>query len=133
MRLRVCFAVAVLALAVAPAAGAATLPSLPGMGVAQKAVGTDTASTAQTTRITRTKRTPPTTSSASASSSDTSQAAAKTIRDLPGGGALPVIGKAQTTSSHSALPGADSLLLLAALGSFTALGALYSLRRLGRI
>jgi hypothetical protein len=56
---------------------------------------------------------------------------------LPGGDVIPALSgrvNAGLSSAHSPLPaGPDGLVLLAALGSFAALGALYMLRRLGRI
>ena len=49
MRFRVLFAVAAVAFVLAPAARAATLPDLPGMGPAQKAVGGKSAATSVST------------------------------------------------------------------------------------
>jgi len=135
MRIRVVLAVAALAFVLAPAARAATLPDLPGMGPAQKAVGGGATTTSASTPTTRAKRMTPTTTSASTSEASTTADAAKTIRSLPGGAALPVIGKVQSglASARGAIPGPDGLVVLAALGSFAALGSLYLLRRLNRI
>src|SRR5438067_12317004 len=92
MRFRVLFAVAAVAFVLAPAERAATLPDLPGMGPAQKAVGGKSAATSVSTPTSRTKPATPTTTTASAQSSVTADAA-KTIRSLPGAGAIPVIGR----------------------------------------
>jgi hypothetical protein len=133
MRFRVVLAVAALAVALAPAAHAASLPDLPGMGTAQKAVGGQ--STATTTAPAVHKRTVPTTAASSSSQSPSTTDMAKTIRSLPGGSMLPVIGKVQggLTSSHGTIPGMDTMVVLAALGSFAALGSLYLMRRLNRV
>ena len=129
MRFRAVFAVAALAFALAPA----TLPDLPGMGPAQKAVGGKTPSAPTSTPTTHANPALPTTRTASSRSPLTADAA-KTIRNLPGTGVLPVIGKVGgLTSAHGAIPGPDGLVVLAALGSFAALGSLYLLRRLNRI
>lgn len=134
MRFRVVLAVAALAVALAPAAHAATLPDLPGMGPAQKAVGGQSVATTASAPTSRTHRTPTVTANAASSSKTSTADAEKTIRNLPGGAALPVIGKVGgLTSSHSAVPGTDTMVVLAALGSFAALGSLYLLRKLGRI
>jgi hypothetical protein len=134
MKVRVVLAIAAIALAVAPAARAASLPDLPGMGPAQKAVGGSATTT--TAPATRTKPAVPASVSAASSGSQASTAEAeKTIRGLPGAGAIPVIGNTQSkpASSHSTIPGMDNLVVLAAIGSFAALGSLYLLRRLNRI
>jgi len=133
MRFRVVLAVAALAFAIAPVARAASLPDLPGMGPAQKAVGGNSVATTSSAPATRTKRTLPVTATSSSSQASVTDSGAKAIRNLPGAGALPVIGKAQRTSARSAIPGQDTLVVLAALGSFAALAALYMLRRLNRI
>ncbi len=133
MRFRVLFAVAAVAFALAPAAHAATLPDLPGMGPAQKAVGGQPAATTVSTPTRRMNTATPTTSTSNANSLGAADAA-KSIRGLPGAGVLPIIGKVGgLASAHSTIPATDGLVVLAALGSFAALGSLYLLRRLNRI
>jgi Flp pilus assembly secretin CpaC len=141
MRLRVVLAVAALALALAPAAHAASLPDLPGMGPAAKAIGQH-AQTADSTTAAPVRTTGSAPSGvASASGASTAPAAGvnaqlvKPITSLPGGGAIPVIGalRGATAASRGVVPGPDALVVIAALGSFAALTALYMLRRLNRV
>jgi hypothetical protein len=133
MRIRVAFAVAALALFAAPAAVASTLPDLPGMGTAQKATANQTIATPSAAKTsTVTTNATPVVQKASAAAGSTADLA-KPIRSLPGGNLIPAIGGSVKTSSRSALPGPDGLVVFAAIGSFAALGALYLLRRLGRI
>ena len=82
MRFRVVFAVAALAFALAPAARAATLPDLPGMGPAQKAVGGNTPTASTSTPTTQAKPALPATRTAPSQSASTADAA-KSIRSLP--------------------------------------------------
>src|SRR5439155_6174562 len=108
----------------------------PGMGAAQKAVGGKEATPTASTTSRAKPPLPVANASASSSSGSLNTAdAAKSLGNLPGTGAIPVIGKMSgaMTSSRGAIPGADNLVVLAALGSFAALGALHMLRRLGRI
>jgi len=133
MRFRVVFAIATFAFVIAPVARAATLPDLPGMGPAQKAVSghdvTTTSSAPSRPSLPAAAKPATTTSSAQTSISPD---AVNTIKSLPGEGAVPVISTLKT-SAHSPIAGQDTLVMIAALGSFAGLGALYMLRRLGRI
>lgn len=138
MRLRIAFAVAVTALCAAPVARAASLPDLPGMATAQKATGGGTLATPSGGRAaTPASAAQPAVKASASAPSATSADLAKPIRALPGGAVIPALSgrvSAGLSSSRTALPiGPDGLVVIAALGSFAALGALYLLRRLGRI
>ncbi len=138
MRSRIVLGVVAIVFVVTPVAHAQTLPDLPGMDAANRAVGGRSVTTSTSTKTAPAPKsavpsTPATTSDATGSVSTTE--AAKSLRNLPGTGAIPSLSgvQANLTTSRSVMPGPDGLVVFAALGSFAALGALYMLRRLGRI
>ena len=136
MRSRVVLAIVAVAFVAAPVAHAATLPDMPGMGVAEDAVSGRASTTTTTKSAPAPKPAVPGTPTTSDAKPSTSLAeAAKSLSKLPGTGVIPSLSKASAnlTSSRSVIPGPDALVMLAAFGSFAALGALYMLRRLGRI
>lgn len=134
MRFRVVLATALFVFALAPLAHAATLPDLPGMDAAKKAIGNRSATTSSTSSTPTRPSTPTGGSTVGTTSNSVGSDAAKAIRNLPGTGAVPVIERVDGGLSRSDSPIAspDSLLVLAAFGSFAALGSLCLLRRLGR-
>ncbi len=122
----VALVVATLAL-LGAASYAGTFPDLPGMGAATRATEGKTASGASSR-----SGPAPTASAAPAPHSGTSSASVKpsgadSILKLPGTKSIPVLGS--LTSNRARLPHTDTLLLLAAIGTATALGMLWAVRR----
>jgi hypothetical protein len=113
---------------VGAASYATSLPDLPGMGSAQRAIEGKTASGSRSGNAPApTASAAPAPQGGSQSSSSVKPSSAGSIMKLPGTGSIPAI--SDLASHRSALPRTDTLLLLAAIGTATALGMLWAVRR----
>ena len=137
MKFRYTFVLTTIAFAfgLAPLAHAASFLDLPGMGTAQRAVPSASPAPAAPSQQSSNVRAPALPNSSVPKSPSTTTAQTLPLQSLPGAGVLPFLsGKlGAPSSSRSPLPSPDALLIVAAVGSFAALGALYTLRRIGRI
>ncbi len=108
---------------------AGSLPGLPGMGVAEKALEGRGGSSQSFSGPAPSASSAPAPRGGTTSSSSVKPSAADSIMKLPGTGVIPAIAKATQAASHSRLPSTDVLAVLAAIGSATALGMLWAVRR----
>ncbi|MEX0875571.1 MAG: hypothetical protein WD646_14150 [Actinomycetota bacterium] len=126
--------VAAFGLGLASVASAETLPDLPGMGPAIDATS-GKAPESSTTKETANADAPADVDRMSAPDSEqvvqstVDPDLTKTIRDLPGGGGLPIFGDVANAAAqaNSAVP--DVLLVLAAIGTATSIGMYWAVRR----
>jgi hypothetical protein len=133
MRLRVVFVVIAAAMLAGPPALASAFPDLPGMRLADRAIGGRTPSSLSTNGGTQTKKA---SAPASASTGEvrSSLPSAKSIEEMPGGAVLPAIGKlhagfAVARQAATAPVGLGLLALFVVVG-FTRM--LYALNRVYR-
>jgi len=130
MRAGICVIAAAVAMLFGASAKAQTFPDLPGMGAVAKTTHSNAPSATRSVSA-------PSTSSASKPATPVSTSAVKpaakgpdvsSILNMPGSRSLPVISDLRT-ASHTPMAHADLLFVLAGIGTATALGMLWAVRR----